>query len=107
MCMEDGDAIVIMASKAGQPSNPAWFHNLMAHPDTTVQLGAAVRQVHARVATSDERTRLWSKFLSIYPGVDFYERNAGDREIPIIVLDPPSDGLRPSRLADAESVACA
>jgi deazaflavin-dependent oxidoreductase (nitroreductase family) len=89
MCLEDGDAIVVMASKAGQPSNPAWFHNLMAHSDTTVQLGPVVRQVRARVASGDERTRLWSRFLEIYPGSEFYERNAGAREIPIIVLDPP------------------
>lgn len=88
MCLEDGNAIVVMASKAGQPSNPAWFHNLMAHPDTTVQLGPTVHQVHARVATGDERARLWSKFLEIYPGAEFYERNAKNREIPVIVLDP-------------------
>lgn len=88
MCLEDGDSIVIMASKAGQPSNPAWFHNLMAHPNTTVQLGRTVRQVHARVATGDERARLWSGFLAIYPGAEFYERNAKNREIPVVVLDP-------------------
>lgn len=88
MYFEDGDSIVVMASKAGQPTHPAWFHNLMAHPDTTVQTGPTVRQVHARVATGDERTRLWSKFVAMYPGSEFYERNATGREIPIVVLDP-------------------
>jgi len=92
MCLQDGDAIVVMASKAGQPSNPAWFHNLMAHPDTTVQLGTTIHQVHARVATGEERPRLWSKFLEIYPGAEFYERNAGSREIPIVILDPRLEG---------------
>jgi F420H(2)-dependent quinone reductase len=86
MCLEDGNAIVVMASKAGQPTNPAWFHNLMAHPDTTVQLGPTIHRVHARIATGDERSRLWSKFLEIYPGAEFYERNAAGRQIPIVIL---------------------
>ncbi len=88
MYFEDGDSIVVMASKAGQPTNPAWFHNLMAHPDTTVQTGLTICQVHARIATGDERPGLWSGFLAIYPGSEFYERNAAGREIPIVVLDP-------------------
>jgi F420H(2)-dependent quinone reductase len=88
MYFEDGDSIVVMASKAGHPTHPAWFHNLMAHPATTVQTGPTVRQVHARIATGEERTRLWSGFLAIYPGSEFYERNAAGREIPIVVLDP-------------------
>lgn len=88
MYLEDGDAIVVMASKAGQPTNPAWFHNLMAHPDTTVQVGPDVRTVRARVAEGEERDRLWPQFVAMYPGSEFYERNACGREIPIVVLNP-------------------
>jgi len=88
MYFEDGDSVVVMASKAGQPTNPAWFHNLMTHPDTAVQTGATVRQVHARLTAGEERTRLWSRFVEMYPGSEFYERNAGPREIPIVALDP-------------------
>jgi deazaflavin-dependent oxidoreductase (nitroreductase family) len=88
MYLEDGEAIVIMASKAGQPTNPAWFHNLMANPDTTVQVGQTIRQVHARVTSGEERTRLWSRFVAMCPGSDFYRRNAGSREIPMLALDP-------------------
>jgi deazaflavin-dependent oxidoreductase (nitroreductase family) len=88
MCLEDGDAIVVMASKAGQPTHPAWFHNLKANPDTTVQIGSVVREVRARVATGEERDRLWSKFVAMYPGSEFYRRNAKGRQIPIVVLDP-------------------
>ena len=88
MYLEDGDSVVVMASKAGQSTNPAWFHNLMANPDTTVQTGPSVGQVHARVATGEERARLWSRFVAMYPGSDFYRRNAGSREIPIVALDP-------------------
>jgi deazaflavin-dependent oxidoreductase (nitroreductase family) len=87
MHLEDGDAIVVMASKAGQPTNPAWFHNLMANPDTTIQVGPAVRDVHARVATGEERDDFWLRFVAMYPGSEFYKRNAQGREIPIVVLD--------------------
>lgn len=88
MYLEDGDAIVVMASKAGQPTNPAWFHNLVANPETTVQTGPEVRAVRARVADGEERERLWARFVAMYPGSDFYRRNARGRQIPIVVLDP-------------------
>jgi deazaflavin-dependent oxidoreductase (nitroreductase family) len=88
MYQEDGDAIVLMASKAGQPTNPAWFHNLKANPETTVQIGREVRPVCARVAGAEERDRLWGQFVALYPGSEAYQRNAGDRQIPIVVLDP-------------------
>ncbi|MGB7589079.1 MAG: nitroreductase family deazaflavin-dependent oxidoreductase [Solirubrobacterales bacterium] len=88
MYLEDGDAIVVMASKAGQPTHPAWFHNLKANPDTTIQIGPVVREVRARIATGEERDRLWSKFVAMYPGSEFYRRNAKGRQIPIVVLDP-------------------
>jgi deazaflavin-dependent oxidoreductase (nitroreductase family) len=87
MYLEDGDAIVVMASKAGQPTHPAWFHNLVANPDTTVQIGSEVREVRARVATDEERDRLWAKFVEMYPGSEFYRRNARGRKIPIVILD--------------------
>lgn len=88
MYQEDGDAIVVMASKAGQPTNPAWFHNLKANPDTTIQIGAEIRAVRARVAGDDERDRLWTRFLELYPGSAAYQRNAKGRRIPIVILDP-------------------
>ena len=87
MCLEDGEAIVVMASKAGQPSNPAWFHNLVANPDTSVRIGSAVHEVRARVAAGEEREGLWAKFVAMYPGSEFYRRNAKGREIPIVVFD--------------------
>lgn len=88
MYLEDGDAVVVMASRAGQPTNPAWFHNLVSNPDTTIQIGSGVREVRARVATGEERDRLWSRFVAMYPGSEFYRRNAKGREIPIVILDP-------------------
>jgi deazaflavin-dependent oxidoreductase (nitroreductase family) len=88
MYQGDGDAIVVMASKAGQPKNPAWFHNLKANPETTIQVGPEVRRVRARVATGEERDRLWAKFVALYPGSEAYQRNAKSREIPVVILDP-------------------
>lgn len=72
MHLEEGSAIAVMASKAGQPTDPAWFHNLKANPETTVQIGRELRRVRARVAGAAERDRLWHRFLAIYPGSEAY-----------------------------------
>jgi deazaflavin-dependent oxidoreductase (nitroreductase family) len=88
MYHEHGDAIVVAGTKGGQPTHPAWFHNLMANPETTVQIGAELRSVRARLAASEEREELWEKMVAIFPGYEFYRRNANGREIPIVVLEP-------------------
>lgn len=85
--LEDGGNVVVVASKAGQPTSPAWFHNLMAHPETKVQVGGEVRRVRARVADDEERERLYPKFVAVYPAYDFYERNARGRQIPVVILE--------------------
>ncbi len=87
MYQEDGEAVVVMASKAGQPRNPAWFHNLVANPETTIQIGSEVRPVRARLAAEEERDRLWARFVALYPGSEAYQRNAKGRRIPIVILD--------------------
>jgi deazaflavin-dependent oxidoreductase (nitroreductase family) len=76
MFHEEGRVVAVAASKAGEPSNPAWFHNLRAHPETTIQIGSEVRKVRARVATDEERGLLWPQFLAFYPGYDFFQRRA-------------------------------
>jgi deazaflavin-dependent oxidoreductase (nitroreductase family) len=88
MYHKDGDTIAVAASKAGQPTHPAWFHNLAANPDTTIQIGSLVREVRARVASDEERDRLWAEFVAFYPGYEFFQRNAKGRKIPIVILDP-------------------
>jgi deazaflavin-dependent oxidoreductase (nitroreductase family) len=85
--LRDGDDVVLVASKGGYPKNPAWFHNLRAHPDTTVQVGRAHRAVHARVATPEERERLWPKVVDLYSGYADYQRRT-EREIPLVILEP-------------------
>jgi F420H(2)-dependent quinone reductase len=88
MYQQDGDAVVVVASKAGWPTHPAWFHSLKANPDTTIQIGSVVREVRARVATDEERDRLWPEFVAFYPEYEFFQRNAKGRKIPIVILDP-------------------
>ncbi len=83
----DSDSFVIVASKGGHPRNPAWYHNLLAHPQTSVQVGRKRLQVRARPAEAQERERLWSLAVSVYPTYEAYRRRT-DREIPIVVLDP-------------------
>jgi deazaflavin-dependent oxidoreductase (nitroreductase family) len=85
--VEDGDALVLVASKGGYPKNPAWFHNLRAHPDTTVQVGSERRVVRARVASPSERARLWPKAVAVYGGYAGYQERT-DREIPLVILEP-------------------
>jgi deazaflavin-dependent oxidoreductase (nitroreductase family) len=85
--LADGDDYVVVASKGGSPRNPGWYHNLRAHPDTTIQVGSRRLDVHARVATPDERARLWPKVVEAYGGYEDYQRNT-EREIPLIVFSP-------------------
>ncbi len=85
--VRDGENVVIVASKGGFPKHPAWYHNLMANPDTTVQIGSEHRAVHARVATPEERERLWPKAIAAYPGYKDYIART-DREIPLVILEP-------------------
>ncbi|MEU6560436.1 nitroreductase/quinone reductase family protein [Nocardia nova] len=83
-----GDAVAIAASKAGQAEHPAWYHNLLAHPDTTVRIDGVARSVRARVATEDEYPALWREFTTATPDFEFYREHAGTRRIPIVVLEP-------------------
>lgn len=88
MYKEVGEAIVVAASKAGQPTHPAWYHNLRANPETTIQIGSDVRAVRARVAAGEERSRLWAQLVDFFPGYEFYRVQADGREIPVVVLEP-------------------
>ncbi len=85
--VRDGDDVAIVASKGGFPKNPAWFYNLRANPETTIQIGADKLPVNAHVADAKERERLWPKAVATYRGYADYQRRT-DREIPIVVLSP-------------------
>jgi deazaflavin-dependent oxidoreductase (nitroreductase family) len=85
--VEDGQDVILVASKGGFPKNPAWLYNLIANPDTEVQIGSEVRPVHARVAAPEERERLWDMAVEAYGGYEDY-RARTNREIPLVVLEP-------------------
>jgi deazaflavin-dependent oxidoreductase (nitroreductase family) len=86
--VRDGEDLVIVASKGGFPKHPAWYHNLLANPDTTVQVGSRQLPVHARVATPEERDRLWEMAVKAYRGYENYAIRSKGREIPLVVLEP-------------------
>ena len=81
----DGDKLVVFASFAGQPKNPAWFHNLMAGGPASVEVGTDTFPVTARVTEGAERDRYWSKQKQAMPGFADYEQKT-TREIPVVVL---------------------
>lgn len=83
----DGDDLVVVASRGGMGSNPAWYLNLLADPDASVQVGASRRRVRARDATAMERRRLWPTLTAAYPHFDAYQARTS-RHIPVVVLSP-------------------
>ena len=84
----DGDRLLIVASKGGTDKNPAWFHNLVAAPETEVELkGGERREVRARVANDAERSAFWPRLVEVYKPYDEYQSYA-DRTIPVVVLEP-------------------
>ncbi len=82
----DGDRWVIVASKGGWPEHPAWYQNLEANPDVTIQVKDEVIPVHASVVEGEERARLWSLMTDVWPDYDSYQERT-DREIPVVVLE--------------------
>ncbi|WP_182377996.1 nitroreductase/quinone reductase family protein [Nocardioides sp. WS12] len=86
--LADGANLVIVGSQGGMPKNPQWFHNLVATPDTTVDLPRERRRaVRARVAESAERADLWPRLVELYADFDNYQ-SWTEREIPVVVLEP-------------------
>lgn len=79
---------VVIASKGGAPQHPDWFLNMTADPNAEVQAGAKHAHVRMRVATGDERQRLWQHMVGLYAPYEDYQRNTGGREIPVVVLEP-------------------
>jgi deazaflavin-dependent oxidoreductase (nitroreductase family) len=83
----DGERYVVFASKAGAPTNPDWYHNIKAHPDVKIEVGASTIDVHASEATGAERDRLYRTQAQRVPQFAQYEQQT-DRVIPVIVLAP-------------------
>jgi deazaflavin-dependent oxidoreductase (nitroreductase family) len=83
--INDGDRLVVIASKGGAPTHPNWYYNIIAHPLLTVEVGTETFQVRATVAEEPERTRLYQKMVAVAPGFAEYERKT-TRVIPVIIL---------------------
>ena len=83
-----GDSLAVFASKGGAPTNPDWFHNLVAHPDVSIEVGSESHSVTARVASGEERERIWAAQKEAFPNFAQYEEQAGARQIPVVVLEP-------------------
>lgn len=85
--LPDGDDYVIFASKGGAPTHPAWYHNLLAHPDTSLEVGTATVPVVASEVTGDERERIFATQVEHHPQFGEYaEKTAGIRTIPVVRL---------------------
>ena len=83
-----GDAFAIFASKGGAPTHPDWYRNLLANPDTVVEIGTETIPVRARELTGEERNGIWERQKELMPGFGEYEgKTQGIREIPVILLE--------------------
>lgn len=87
MFSRDGDRLLIYASKGGAPTNPAWYHNLVANPRVTVELGTERFEAEATVLTGEERDRLFNRHAARYPGFAEYQAKTS-RIIPVVALTP-------------------
>jgi deazaflavin-dependent oxidoreductase (nitroreductase family) len=87
MCVPDGDAYGVIASNGGNPKNPAWYHNLLAHPEAEMQIGRERKRVRAEEASEAERERIWSQATQAYSGYEQYQQET-KRKIPVLILRP-------------------
>jgi deazaflavin-dependent oxidoreductase (nitroreductase family) len=82
----DGDRIILIASKGAAPTNPDWYHNLVAHPEVTVEIGTETFQMRASIAEGDERQRLFDQQAALMPFFAKYQQQT-TRQIPVIILE--------------------
>ena len=84
--LPDGERLLIFASKAGSPTNPDWYHNLVAHPTVTVEVGGDRYEARATVLTGEERDRLYQRQVEAMPMFGEYQQKT-TRVIPVIALE--------------------
>ena len=85
--LDDGDDLVVVGSKGGSHKHPAWFLNLREMPETTVEVGGENRRVKVRVASAQEREKLWPRLVDLYSDYANYQERT-EREIPLVILSP-------------------
>jgi deazaflavin-dependent oxidoreductase (nitroreductase family) len=86
MYLPDGDRYCVFASYAGNPKNPAWYHNLVAHPEVTVEVGTEKFPARASVLQGAERDAIYAKQATLYPGFREYQEKT-TRTIPVIAIE--------------------
>lgn len=91
MYLRDGDRYMVFASKGGAPTNPDWYHNLVAHRKAKVEVGTETFDVNAEEVTGEERDTLYRRQAEAYPGFAEYEK-ATTRKIPVIALTRAGNG---------------
>jgi deazaflavin-dependent oxidoreductase (nitroreductase family) len=79
--------VAVFASKAGAPDNPDWYHNLVANPRVSAEIGTGTTEFTARVASPEERQPIWETQKATYPGFAEYEQKT-TRQIPVVILEP-------------------
>ena len=84
---KDQDAYVVVASKGGHADHPFWYKNLVAEPRVQIQVGSTKHEALARTSQNEERRRLWTLMIEIFPRYEEY-RQMTTREIPVVVIDP-------------------
>ena len=89
MYLQDGKRLYVFATKAGAPTNPDWYHNLLAHPQATVEVGDERFDVTATVITGAERDEVYQRQAALYPGFAEYETKTS-RKIPVVALERTS-----------------
>jgi len=86
MYVRDGDRLIVIASNVGAPTHPAWYHNLVAHPQVTVEVGNETFDATAIVTTGEERHQLWTRIVESYPFFSEHQAKT-TRQIPVIILE--------------------
>jgi deazaflavin-dependent oxidoreductase (nitroreductase family) len=91
------DGWAVFAAHGGAPTHPDWFHNVVVHPETTIEIGVDTIPVRARVATGEEREQIWARQKLFFPRFAKYEERT-EREIPVVILERLT-GRRPGSRA--------
>lgn len=87
--VDDGDHLLAVASKGGDPKHPEWYLNLLAHPEVTVEVGSEKFTATSRVLTGAEREQAFKRAVEVYPNYGRYQQKTA-REIPVIALERPA-----------------
>ena len=84
---QDGDRLVVIASRGGSPSHPDWYHNLVANPEVTIEHAGETFRARAYTAEEPERTRLFDQQAALMPFFDGYRKQVSARQIPVVVFE--------------------